>query len=41
MLRSAAGHGFKFEERANLYVFDKKITGRMRDDVVCIIQGYS
>jgi len=34
---SAVGHGFKFEERANLHMFDKKIIGHMRDDVVGII----
>jgi hypothetical protein len=34
---SAVGHGFTFEERVNLHTFDKKIIGRMRDDVVGII----
>jgi len=37
MLRSALGHGFTFEERANLHMFDKQITGRKRNEVVGII----
>lgn len=37
MFCSAVRHGFAFEERANLHMFDKKIIGRVRDGVVGII----